>query len=66
MRRALLLVGLILFAAGLLWPWLARLRLGRLPGDLVFQLGRVTVYVPLASMLLVSLLLSVLSWWWRR
>ena len=66
MRRSLIIVGLALVVAGLAWPWLRGLRLGRLPGDFVFQVGGVTIYFPLATMLLVSLVLSLLAWFWRR
>jgi len=65
-NRILIAAGLLLLALGLLWPWLRRLPFGRLPGDLVFHVGRATVYVPLATMLVVSVVLSLLLWWLRR
>ena len=36
MARFLIILGLILLVAGLLWPYVAKLGLGRLPGDIVF------------------------------
>jgi len=39
---------------------------GRLPGDVRFEKGGARVYVPLTSMLLVSLALSLFAWVWRR
>ena len=66
MQRSLIIVGLALVVAGVAWPWLRGLRPGRLPGDFVFQVGGVTIYFPLATMLLVSLVLSLLAWFWRR
>lgn len=66
MSRALIAIGLLLLAIGLLWPWRRRVPIGRLPGDLVFHAGRTTVYVPLATMLIVSAVLSLLLWWLRR
>ena len=66
MQRSLIVFGLILVAAGLAWPWLRGLRLGRLPGDFVFQIGGVTIYFPLVTMLLVSFVLSLVAWFWRR
>lgn len=66
MQRGLIIIGLLFVAAGLAWPWLRSLRLGRLPGDFVFPLGGVTIYLPLATMLLVSLVLSLVAWFWRR
>lgn len=55
----LALLGLGLLAAG----WLG---LGRLPGDFVIRHGRTTIFVPLATSLLVSLLLTLLLWLLRR
>ena len=59
MARALIVVGLLLVLAGLVWPWLTRLPLGRLPGDLAFQGRHFRVYLPLASSLLLSIVLSL-------
>ena len=47
---------------GLLWPYLGKLGLGRLPGDIVIERENGTVYVPLATCLLLSLLLSLVLW----
>lgn len=66
MQRALVILGLILLALGVLWPWVGRLGLGRLPGDLYWRSGSFTVYVSLASCVVVSLLFSVLWWWLSR
>lgn len=65
--RTLIQVGLALVVVGLVLslspriPWL-----GRLPGDFTFRSGGWTVYVPLATCLLLSLLLSLLSYLFRR
>ncbi|MDA8230307.1 MAG: DUF2905 domain-containing protein [Magnetospirillum sp.] len=66
MARTLIAVGLALVAAGLLWPWLSRLGVGRLPGDIVIRRGNFTFYAPLATGLLVSLVLSLILWLLRR
>ena len=62
MTRFLIVLGLAILVVGLLWPYLARIGLGRLPGDLVFQRDNVTLYVPLMTCLLLSLLFSVILW----
>jgi hypothetical protein len=62
MSRLLILLGLVLLAAGLLWPYLGRLGLGRLPGDIVLQRENVTIYFPLMTSLLLSLLISLVFW----
>ena len=66
MSRALIVIGCALVAIGLLWPWIARLGLGRLPGDIWIQRGGFTFYAPIATSILVSLALSLLLWLWSR
>ena len=66
MSRMLLWIGVSLIRAGLLWPWLQKFGLGRLPGDIVIGRGSTRFYFPLTSCVLVSLILSVLWWLWRR
>jgi hypothetical protein len=61
-QRFLIVAGLVIVAAGLLWPLIAKLGLGRLPGDIVIERENMTIYFPLASGLLISLVLSVLLW----
>lgn len=66
---ALIVIGLALAAVGVLAQLGALSWLGRLPGDLRFERGGMRVHVPLASMLLVSVVLTVvvnlLLRWWR-
>jgi hypothetical protein len=58
MGRLLILAGVVLIVAGLVL--LLGVRLPRLPGDIVIQRPTVTVFIPLGTMLLVSLILTVL------
>lgn len=62
MNRTLVIVGLVIVAIGLLWPWLSRLGLGRLPGDIVLQRGSFTFYAPIVTGLLISIVLSAILW----
>jgi hypothetical protein len=66
MNRTLIVVGVVLAAAGLLWPALRRLPLFRLPGDIVISRPGFTFFLPLTTMLLVSLIVSVIAWLLRR
>ena len=66
MSRFLINFGIILIAAGLLWPWLQKLGLGRLPGDIVVERENFRIYVPIMTSLLISFFLSVLLWWLNR
>ncbi len=66
MPRLLIVTGALLIALGLLWPWLAKLPLGRLPGDLVIQRPHVTFYFPITTMILVSAVLTLILWLLRK
>jgi len=59
MGKYLILFGIVLIAAGLLWGPLTRLGLGRLPGDIVIERGTTTIYIPVTSAILVSVVISV-------
>jgi hypothetical protein len=65
MRALLLAAGTVLLAAGLLWPILSRY-VGKLPGDLVVRRPGFTFVFPIVTCLLISLLLSLLLWLFRR
>jgi Protein of unknown function (DUF2905) len=62
MARFLIVLGLALLAVGLLWPYLSRIGLGRLPGDIVIERHNMTFYFPLMTCLLLSLLFSLIFW----
>jgi hypothetical protein len=66
MQRTLITIGIAVLAAGLLWRWLTKLGLGRLHGDFRIQTGSSVFYFPLATCLLVSVVLSVVLWLLRR
>ena len=60
--RLLIVFGLVLVALGLAWPLIAKLGLGRLPGDLVIERENFRLYIPIATSLLVSVILSFVLW----
>jgi hypothetical protein len=60
--RALIVIGLAIAAVGVLWPWIARLGLGRLPGDIYVQREGFTFYAPITSSIAVSVVLSIIFW----
>lgn len=66
MQRTLILIGLALLVIGLAWPWLGKLPLGRLPGDIVIDRPSFKLYLPITTMILLSALLSLLMWLFRR
>jgi hypothetical protein len=66
MSRFLIGLGLAILVAGLLWPYLSQIGMGRLPGDIVIKRENVTVYFPLMTCLLISLLFSAIFWIFSR
>jgi hypothetical protein len=65
--KYLVIVGLILAGFGLLlWTGVGRGWLGRLPGDIQYSRGNFNFYFPVVSCLLLSLLLTLLLWLFRR
>ncbi|MCG5480361.1 DUF2905 domain-containing protein [Sinorhizobium alkalisoli] len=62
MSRLLIIIGLLILAVGLFWPWLSRIGLGRLPGDIMIERGNFTLYIPITTGLLLSVVLSVILW----
>ena len=59
MGVGLLVTGILVWSGGLSW-------FGRLPGDVRWETERARVYVPIASMIVVSLALSLLAWIFRQ
>jgi hypothetical protein len=66
MARWLIILGVVLVAAGLLWPWISKLGLGRLPGDIVVERENFRLYFPIATSILISLVLSLVLWLMNR
>ena len=62
MARFLIVLGLVIVVIGLLWPYLSRIGLGRLPGDIVIERENMTFYFPLMTCLLLSVLFSLVFW----
>ncbi|HWD22631.1 MAG TPA: DUF2905 domain-containing protein [Burkholderiales bacterium] len=66
MGRWLVLAGVVLVVLGLAWPWIEKLGLGRLPGDLRIEREGFDFYFPITTSLIVSIALSLLIWLFRR
>ena len=66
MRRLLITLGIALVIVGLLWPWLGKLGLGRLPGDIAIERPGFKFYFPLTTSVIVSLILMLIFWLWRK
>lgn len=66
MQRIFIIIGVALVVVGLAWPWLSRLPFGRLPGDINIERDGFGFHFPIVTSILVSLLLSLLLWIFRK
>lgn len=66
MAKWLITIGIMLVVLGLAWPWLAKLGLGSLPGDIKIERKGFTFYFPLTSGIVVSLVITLILWIFRR
>lgn len=66
MQKALIVIGFLGVAVGLAWPYLVKLPLGRLPGDIAVKNENFSFYFPLATSIVVSLILSLILWLVRK
>ncbi len=70
MRQLLIYAGLVLLVLGIVWPWLGRIGLGHLPGDISVRRPGFAFYFPLGSSILISVVLSLalmaVAWFFRR
>jgi hypothetical protein len=64
--RWLIILGVVLVVLRLLWPWLAKLGLGRLPGDIVIERDNFRLYIPITTSILISVVLSLILWLLNR
>jgi Protein of unknown function (DUF2905) len=65
-RLWIIIIGAVLLAVGLFWPWLTKLGLGHLPGDISTRGERFSFYFPITTCILLSVVLSLLFWLLRR
>ena len=66
MQKMLIILGIAILAVGLLWPWLGKLPLGRLPGDIIINRPQLKIYIPITTMIVVSLVVSFILWLLRK
>jgi hypothetical protein len=66
MQRTLIAIGIALVVLGVAWPWIAKLGLGRLPGDIRIEGENGGFYFPIVTCLLISAVVSLVLWLLRR
>jgi hypothetical protein len=66
MSKWLITAGVVLIGLGLLWPLLAKSGLGNLPGDIRIERKGFSFYFPVTSSIIVSALITLILWIFRR
>lgn len=66
MQKAFIVIGLLIAAIGVAWPWLSKLPIGRLPGDIIVDRPGFKFFFPITTMIIISIVLSLLLWLFRR
>jgi len=66
MAKWLFIIGIIFILAGAAWPWLSRLGIGHLPGDIHIERKGFSFYFPITTGIIISVVLSILFWIFRK
>jgi Protein of unknown function (DUF2905) len=66
MARWLIIAGVVLIVLGVAWPLISKLGLGRLPGDIHVEREGFSFYFPLMTGLIISVVLSLILWFFRK
>jgi uncharacterized membrane protein len=64
--RLLIIIGIVLVILGLAWPLIQKLGLGRLPGDIVYEKDNVRFYFPIVTSIIISLILTLIFWLFKK
>ena len=60
MQKILIIIGIILLIIGLSYPYIKKLGLGQLPGDILFKTGNSTFFFPVMTCLIISIILTII------
>ena len=60
MQKILIIIGIILLIIGLLYPYIKKLGLGQLPGNILFKTGNSTFFFPVMTCLIISIILTII------
>lgn len=66
MNKTIIIIGIIIVVIGVMWPLLSKLPIGRLPGDIAIKKDGFSLYLPITTMIIVSIVLSVIIWFFRK
>ena len=61
-QKILIASGILILIIGFLWPWIVKLPIGKLPGDIVVDKPNFRFFFPITSMILASVIISLIIW----
>jgi hypothetical protein len=66
MQKVLVGLGIVFLAVGIFWPWLGKLPIGRLPGDIIIDRPNFKIYIPITSMIIISIIISLIARFFKK
>ncbi|AWN75809.1 DUF2905 domain-containing protein [Legionella anisa] len=66
MQKILIITGIILLITGIFWPFIKKIGLGKLPGDIIIQKNNFTFYFPITTCILISLIIMLIFWFFNK
>ena len=60
MQKILIILGIIFLSLGLLYTYIKKIGFGQLPGDIIFKLGNSTFFFPIATCIIISIVLTII------
>ena len=60
MQKILIIVGIIILALGLLYPYLKKIGLSQLPGDIIYKSDNSTFFFPIVTCIIISVVLTII------
>ena len=60
MQKLLIILGIVILIIGLLYPYIKKLGLGQLPGDIMFKSGNSTFSFPIVTCIIISVVLTII------
>ena len=60
MQKLLIILGIVILVIGLIYPYIKKLGLGQLPGDIMFKSGNSTFFFPIVTCIIISIVLTII------
>lgn len=66
MNKLLIIIGILLIILGILWPFIQKIGIGQLPGDILVKKENFSFYFPITTCIIVSIVISLIMWFFRK